>query len=104
MLVAAKETLVDAVRSIRGRNLVRGLGLARGRFAGPRDWAIWELPRWVACFVIVVVLTDAVVLAVEASKVHIHVHDLALFAGLLIWCAATVELFFWLLSPKVSKT
>ena len=90
--VAAKETLVDAVRSIRGRNLVRGLGLARGRIPGPRDWVIWELPRWVACFVILVVLTDAVVLTVEASKVSIGGHDLALFAGLLICSAATVEL------------
>jgi diguanylate cyclase (GGDEF)-like protein len=90
--VAAKETLVDAVRSIRGRNLVRDLGLARGRIPGPRDWAIWELPRWVACFVILVVLTDAVVLTVEASKVSIRVHDLALFAGLLACSAATVEL------------
>ena len=90
--MAAKETLVDAVRSIRGRNLVRGLGLARGRIPGPRDWAIWELPRWVACFVILVVLTDAVVLTVEASKVSIRVHELALFAGLLICSAATVEL------------
>ena len=96
--MAAKETLVDAVRSIRGRNPVRerpqtrGRKLVRGRIPAPRDWAIWELPRWVACFVILVVLTDAVVLAVEASKVSIHLHDLALFAGLLICSAATVEL------------
>ena len=83
---------MDAVRSIRGRNLVRGLGLARGRIPGPRVWAIWGLPRWVACFVILVVLTDAVVLAVEASKVSIHLHDLGLFEGLLICSAATVEL------------
>jgi len=96
--VAAKETLVDAVRSIRRRNLVRGSSLARGRrllrgrIPGPRAWAVWELPRWVACFVILVVLANAVVLAVEASKVSIHLHDLALFAGLLICSAATVEL------------
>ena len=51
---------------------MRGLGLVRGRIPGPRSWAIWELPRWVACFVILVVLTDAVVLAVEASKVRIQ--------------------------------
>ena len=96
--MAAKRTLVDAVRSFRGRNPVRERPPARernrgrGRIPAPRDWAIWELPRWVACFVIVVVLTDAVVLAVEASKVSIAVHDLALFAGLLICSAATVEL------------
>ena len=90
--MAAKDTLVDAVRSIRGRNPVRGRDLGRGRITAPRDWPIWELPRWVTCFVILVVLADAVVLAVEASKVRIQVHDLALFAGLLICSAATVEL------------
>jgi diguanylate cyclase (GGDEF)-like protein len=84
--VAAKDTLVDAVRAMRGRSI------GRGRITGPRSWPIWELPRWVAAFVILVVLTDAVVLAVEASKVRIQVHDLVLFAGLLICSAATVEL------------
>jgi len=84
--VAAKDTLVDAVRAMRGRSI------GRGRITGPRSWPIWELPRWVAAFVILVVLTDAVVLAVEASKVRIQVHDLVRFAGLLICSAATVEL------------
>jgi diguanylate cyclase (GGDEF)-like protein len=46
----------------------------------------------VAAFVVVVVLTDAVVLGVGISRVSIHLHDLALFAGLLICCVATVEL------------
>jgi hypothetical protein len=45
-----------------------------------------------ADYEVLVVLTDAVVLTAEASKVSIHVHDLALFAGLLICSAATVEL------------
>jgi diguanylate cyclase (GGDEF)-like protein len=71
---------VNAIRSMRGRSV------------GPRGWPIWELPRWVAGFVLVVVLADAVVLGVGASRVSIHLHDLALFAGLLICCAATVEL------------
>jgi diguanylate cyclase (GGDEF)-like protein len=84
--MAAKDTLVDAVRAMRGRSI------GRGRITGPRSWPIWELPRWVAAFVSLVVLTDAVVLAVEASKVRIQVHDLVLFAGLLICSAATVEL------------
>jgi diguanylate cyclase (GGDEF)-like protein len=91
-LVAAKKTLADAVRSIRGRDPVRGRNFMRGRFPAPRDWAIRELPRWVTCLVVLVVLTDAAVLAVEAGQVRIHVHDLALFAGLLICSAATVEL------------
>jgi len=71
---------VDAIRSIRGRCM------------GPRAWPIWELPRWVAGYVVLVVLTSAVVLAVTASEVSIRVHDLELFAGLLICSAATVEL------------
>jgi diguanylate cyclase (GGDEF)-like protein len=84
--VAASKTEVDAVRSIRGRNPVRDL------IPAPRAWAIWDLPRWVACFVVLVVLTDAAVFGVEAVKVSIAVHDLALFAGLLVCSAATVEL------------
>jgi len=84
--VAAIQTLVDAVRSIRGRSI------RRGRITGPRSWPIRELPRWVAAFVVLVVLADAVILAVEASRVSIHLHDLGLFAGLLLCSAATVEL------------
>ena len=85
-LVAAKETLVDAVRAMRGRSI------GRERITGPRSWPIRELPRWVAAFVVLVVLTDAVVLAVASSRVSIHAHDLGLFAGLLICSVATVEL------------
>ena len=84
--MAAKETLADAVPALRGRSLWRG------RITGPREWPIWELPRWVIGFVVLVVLTDAVVLGVEASRVSIHLHDLGLFAALLICSAATVEL------------
>jgi diguanylate cyclase (GGDEF)-like protein len=78
--VAAKETPVDAIRSMRGWSI------------GPRAWPIWELPPWVAGFVVLVVLADAVVLGGAASRVSIQVHDLALFAALLLCSAATVEL------------
>jgi diguanylate cyclase (GGDEF)-like protein len=84
--VDAEETLVDAVRAKRGRSI------GRRRITGPRSWPIWELPQWVATLVIVVVLTDAVVLGAGVSRVSIHLHDLELFAGLLICSAATVEL------------
>jgi diguanylate cyclase (GGDEF)-like protein len=77
---------VDAARSTRARSL------GRGRSLGIRNWPIWELPHWVTCFVVLVVLADAVVLAVATSGVSIRVHDLGLFAGLLICSAATVEL------------
>ena len=77
---------MDAVPARRGRSLWHG------RITGLREWPIWELPRWVIGFVVLVVLTDAVVLGVEASRVSIHLHDLGLFAALLICSAATVEL------------
>ena len=84
--MAAKETLVDAVRAMR-----RTVRRAR---ADPGAAVLGDLGTSPVGgrFVILVVLTDAVVLAVEASKVRIHVHDLVLFAGLLICSAATVEL------------
>ena len=84
--MAVIQTLADALRALRGRSI------RRGRITAPRSWPIWELPRWVAAFVILVVLADAVVLAVAASGVSINAHDLGLFAGLLICSAATVEL------------
>jgi len=84
--VAAKKTLVDAVPAMRGRSI------RRGRIKELREWPIWDLPRWVIGFVALVVLTDVVVLGVEASRVSIHLHDLGLFAALLICSAATVEL------------
>ncbi len=71
---------MDAIRSMRGRSI------------GPRAWPIWEIPPWVAGFVVMVVLADAVVLGIAASRVSVRVHDLGLFAGLLICSAATVEL------------
>ena len=84
--MTAKETLVDAVPAQRGRSI------KRWRITGPRSWPIWELPQWVAAFVIVVVLADAVALCAGVSRLSIHLHDLGLFAGLLICSAATVEL------------
>src|SRR5215469_4093068 len=86
LLVTAKETQVDAVPAQRGRSI------GRWRITGPRSWPIWELPQWVAAFVIVVVLADAVALGAGVSRLSIHLHDLGLFAGLLICSAATVEL------------
>jgi diguanylate cyclase (GGDEF)-like protein len=71
---------LDAIRSIRRRGVES------------RAWPIWDLPRWVAGFVIVVVLSDAALLAAEVSRVTVHAHDLELFTGLLICSAATVEL------------
>jgi diguanylate cyclase (GGDEF)-like protein len=80
VLAAAKETAVDAIRSIRGRK------------TGPKTWPAWALPNWLVAFIAVVVLADAACFAVAASTVAIHARDLGLFAGLLACSAATVEL------------
>jgi diguanylate cyclase (GGDEF)-like protein len=77
VLVAAKQT---PVRSIHGRSI------------RVRAWPIWDLPDWLVAFVASVVLADVVVLGVAASAFTLRVHDLALFAGLLVCNALTVEL------------
>jgi hypothetical protein len=74
---------VDDIRSIRGR---------RRRSSGARTWPVRGLPNWLVAFIAVVVIGDAVLIAVTASAVTIHAHDLQVFAGLLVCSAATVEL------------
>ena len=56
------------------------------------SWPIWALPRWLRAFICLVVLADAVFLAVATSRVSIHAHDLVLFAALIVCSTATVEL------------
>ncbi len=59
---------------------------------GPRTWPVRVLPNWLVAFIAIVVLGNAVLMAVTASVVTIHAHDLEVFAGLLVCSAATVEL------------
>src|ERR1700728_5473434 len=61
-----------------------------GRSVG--SWQIWQLPRRLALFVLVVVLADAVVFLAAASHLTIRAHDIELFAALLACGVATVEL------------
>ena len=57
-----------------------------------RSWPFWKLPRGLAAYVAVVVLTDAAAIAVSAASLPFRAHDLAVF-GLLLACnGATVEL------------
>ena len=80
---------MDAIRRLRGRSVgIRCIG----DIGGIGAWPIWGLPRWLRAFVWIVVLADAVVLAVAASRVSIRAHDLELFAALLVCSTATVEL------------
>jgi diguanylate cyclase (GGDEF)-like protein len=89
VLVAAKEIpVVDAKRWIRERSMA-----VRARQTWKlSNWQIWELPGWLAGFVIIVVLADMIIFAFEASRVSFTPHDLELFAAVLVCIGATVEL------------
>ena len=83
---------MDAIRRLRGRSMgIRGMGRI-GEIGRIRSWPIWTLPRWLRAFICLVVLANAVFLAVAASRVSIHAHDLVLFAALIVCSTATVEL------------
>jgi hypothetical protein len=49
---------------------------------GPRTWPVRVLPNWLVACISIVVLGDAVLIAVTASVVTIRAHDLEVFAGL----------------------
>jgi diguanylate cyclase (GGDEF)-like protein len=56
-----------------------------------RGWKLWELPRWLAAFVVLAIVADAALIGVSAQAVRISVHDLVLFGLLLCGIAVTVE-------------
>src|SRR5579859_3051741 len=55
-------------------------------------WSIWKLPRWVAIFIVAVIIADLAAIALAASFFSVRSHDLLLFSLLLACNAATVEL------------
>jgi diguanylate cyclase (GGDEF)-like protein len=60
--------------------------------SGLRDWPVWELPHWLAALVVVVTTTYLVAIGVAASQTTFRLHDIALFALLLAFGVASVEL------------
>ncbi len=63
-----------------------------GRRLAPRTWAIWDMPRWLAAFVILVTALYAVAIARTAERTVLHPGNLGLFCLLLACSAATVEM------------
>jgi diguanylate cyclase (GGDEF)-like protein len=57
-----------------------------------RGWPLWELPRWLTGFVLAVTAGYLAALAVAAAHTTVRVHDIALFALLLGFGAASIEL------------
>jgi diguanylate cyclase (GGDEF)-like protein len=64
----------------------------RGVVPAVRAWPMWELPRWLICFILAVAGSYATAVGVAAWAVRVSLHDLLLFGVLLGCIAATVEL------------
>jgi diguanylate cyclase (GGDEF)-like protein len=61
-------------------------------FGRIRTWSIWELPRWLAAFIVMVVAANAAVFGLALTTLSVHGRDLELLAALVACSAATVEL------------
>jgi diguanylate cyclase (GGDEF)-like protein len=57
-----------------------------------RGWPVWELPGWLALFVTLVATVYFTAIGVAASQTTLRWHDIALFAILLVFGAASIEL------------
>jgi diguanylate cyclase (GGDEF)-like protein len=64
----------------------------RGLVSSVRGWPLWELPRWLACFVIVVLAADGAAIITAAVSTDFRARDGGLFALLLGLSFASVEL------------
>jgi diguanylate cyclase (GGDEF)-like protein len=62
------------------------------RGARVRSWPLWELPRWLSAFVVIVTTGYLAAVAIAASHTTVRVHDIALFVLLLTFGAASIEL------------
>jgi diguanylate cyclase (GGDEF)-like protein len=63
-----------------------------GLVARLRSWPVWELPRWLATFVTAVVAAYLAAVVAASTQTSFSLHDLALFALLLGFGAASIEL------------
>ncbi|HUK68022.1 MAG TPA: GGDEF domain-containing protein [Streptosporangiaceae bacterium] len=61
-------------------------------WASFRDWAVWELPRWLSCYVVTVITAYALMIGIATAFAPFRVSDVALFGILLVCSAVTVEL------------
>jgi diguanylate cyclase (GGDEF)-like protein len=64
----------------------------RGLVSSVRGWPLWELPRWLSCFVIVVLAADGAAIVTAGLSTEFRARDAGLFALLLGLSFASVEL------------
>jgi len=62
------------------------------RLRAVRRWPVWEYPRWLVVYILVVVVGYAATVAAASTVVSFSLHDLIIIAGLVLCSAATVEL------------
>jgi diguanylate cyclase (GGDEF)-like protein len=63
-----------------------------GRRLAPRTWEIWDMPRWLAAFVVLVVALYVAAIGRAANGTVLHLGDIGLFCLLLACSATTVEM------------
>jgi diguanylate cyclase (GGDEF)-like protein len=64
----------------------------REQLRAVRGWPIWEYPRWLVAYVVLVVAGYVATTAAVGATASISARELMLFGGLLLCSAATVEL------------
>jgi diguanylate cyclase (GGDEF)-like protein len=57
-----------------------------------RTWPVWQYPRWLVAYIVVVVAGYGIAVAVTSAVASISRYDVLLFGGLLLCSATTVEL------------
>ncbi len=62
------------------------------RVLAVRNWALWDLPRWLAAFILILVAADLAGIGFAGSGLAVRGHDLLTFGVLLTCLAASVEL------------
>ncbi len=76
----------------RAASIASGLRVHRYAFPALTAWPLWQLPRRVAVFVVVVIAADLAAIGLAASSFTVRSHDVLLFCLLVACNAATVEL------------
>jgi diguanylate cyclase (GGDEF)-like protein len=57
-----------------------------------RTWPVWEYPRWLVAYIVVMVAVYGIAVAATGAMASISRYDILLFGGLLLCSATTVEL------------
>jgi diguanylate cyclase (GGDEF)-like protein len=57
-----------------------------------RSWPLWRVPRWLACYVVIVVACYVFAMAAAVAVTRFRPHDIEWFAALLLFGVTSIEL------------